>query len=137
MIPLHKLHRRSVLRGALGGAAITVGLPFLDCFLNENGTALAATGTPLPVRFGTWFWGLGMNPVRWKPAQEGKFDKFNIETEALTPYKDKVNVFSGMKAFLDGKPLQVHNTGVQAIFTGTVPRGPSNLPSIDTIVADV
>ena len=48
----------------LGGAAVTVGLPFLDCFLNESGTALAATGAPPPVVFGTWFWGLGLNPGR-------------------------------------------------------------------------
>lgn len=51
--------RRSVLRGALGGATIGISLPFLDAFLNENGTALAGTGAPLPVRFGTWYWGLG------------------------------------------------------------------------------
>jgi len=33
--------RRKVLRGMMGGAAISVGLPLLDCFLNSNGTALA------------------------------------------------------------------------------------------------
>ena len=50
--------RRNFMRGMLGGAAINVALPFLDCFLNANGTALAS-GAPLPVRFGTWFWGCG------------------------------------------------------------------------------
>ena len=53
MIVLNKVSRRRVLRGTMGGAAVTVGLPFLDAFLNNNGTALAATGQPLPVRFGT------------------------------------------------------------------------------------
>jgi hypothetical protein len=47
------LSRRRVLRGMMGGAAITVGLPFLDCFLDSNGAALAATRAPLPVCFGT------------------------------------------------------------------------------------
>ena len=47
--------RRRFLRGVLGGAAVTVAMPFLDCFLNTNGTALAG-GAPLPTRFGTWFW---------------------------------------------------------------------------------
>jgi hypothetical protein len=43
-----ELNRRTVLRGMLGGAAVSVGLPFLDCFLNNSGTALA-DGTPLPL----------------------------------------------------------------------------------------
>ena len=29
---------------------------------HRNGTALAATGAPLPLRFGTWYWGLGHTP---------------------------------------------------------------------------
>ena len=40
--------RRRVLRGMLGGAAVSVALPLLDCFLNTNGTAYA-DGAPLPV----------------------------------------------------------------------------------------
>ncbi len=36
MIPMHRMNRRSLLRGMMGGAAVTVGLPFLDCFLNTN-----------------------------------------------------------------------------------------------------
>ena len=53
--------RRVVLRGLLNGFGVGVALPFLDCFLNESGTALAA-GTPLPARFGTWYWGCGHTP---------------------------------------------------------------------------
>lgn len=138
MIPMHRVNRRSVLRGMLGGAAVTVGLPFLDCFLDENGTALAATGEALPTRFGTWFWGLGMNPGRWEPQETGKFSAFGPELQPVAAYKDKINVFSGMKAFLDGKPLAVHFSGAQAIMTGTVPRGMiASTPSVDTLVADV
>ena len=87
----------------LGGAAVTVGLPLLDCFLNANGTALAATGAPLPVVFGTWFWGCGLNPGRWEPKTVGANYDMNIETAALQPFKDRINVISGMKVFLDGK----------------------------------
>ena len=43
-----QLNRRHALRGI--GA--TLALPFLDCYLNGNGTAQAATGAPLPVRYG-------------------------------------------------------------------------------------
>ena len=62
--------RRRVLRGMLGGGAISVGMPLLDCFLDTNGTALA-DGAPLPVRFGTWFWGCGLTPGRWEPKTLG------------------------------------------------------------------
>ena len=99
--------RRNVLRGMMGGAAVTVGLPFLDCFLNTSGTALA-DGAPLPTVFGTWFWGCGLNPGRWEPKTTGAGYDMNIETMPLQPFKDRINVVSGMKVFLDGKGAKPH-----------------------------
>lgn len=132
-----KLNRRSVLKGMLGGTAVTVGVPFLDCFLNTNGTAFA-DGTPFPVCFGTWFWGLGLNPGRWEPKQEGKFTEFGPELQALTPFRSKVNVYSGMKVILDGRPMITHYTGDWAVLTGTTPREERvSIPTIDTLVGDV
>ena len=64
-----RFSRRAVLRGLLQGSAISVGLPVLDVFLNGNGTALAAGG-PLPLRFGTWFWGCGMTPEEIEEARK-------------------------------------------------------------------
>jgi hypothetical protein len=64
------LNRRNALRGMIGGGAVTVGLPFLDCFLDTNGTALAS-GAPLPVCFGTLYEGLGFNPGFWEPKTVG------------------------------------------------------------------
>ncbi len=127
--------RRNVLRGMMGGAAVSVGLPFLDCFLNANGTALAS-GAPLPVVFGTWFWGCGLNPGRWEPKATGSGYDMNIETAALQPFKDRINVISGMKVFLDGKGAKPHFTGEMAILTGDVPRETPNYASLDSIVAD-
>jgi hypothetical protein len=49
-----KLHRRTLLRG-LGGAA--VGLPLLDCMLNDSGTAYAQNAEPLPKRYAIVFAG--------------------------------------------------------------------------------
>jgi hypothetical protein len=49
-----KLHRRVLLRG-LGGAAI--GLPLLDCMLNDHGTAFAQSASPLPQRYAIVFAG--------------------------------------------------------------------------------
>jgi hypothetical protein len=137
MIPMHRMNRRGILRGMMAGAAVTVGLPFLDCFLNTNGTALA-DGAPLPVCFGTWFWGLGLNPGRWEPAKPGKLTEVGPELQPVFAFKDKMNVYSGMKAFLDGKPNGVHFSGVQAMLTGTAPRGmTADKPSVDTLISDV
>ena len=58
----YDLSRRSALKGVMRGAAVAVGVPLLDVFLDGNGEALAATGAPVPIRFGTWFWGLGREP---------------------------------------------------------------------------
>src|ERR1041384_1669675 len=96
------MNRRRVLRGMLGGTAVTVALPFLDCFLNTNGTALAATGNELPVVFGSWFQNLGFNPGRWKPATIGANYQNNFELRVLDPFRDRMNIISGSKYFLDG-----------------------------------
>jgi hypothetical protein len=129
--------RRRVLKGVMGGAAISVGLPFLDCFLNSNGTALASTGQRLPDIYSTWYWGLGTNPGRWAPEETGKITKMNVETEALEPFKDRINVYSGMRVFLDGRPAITHFTGNMSVLTGTTPRSSAVVtPSIDTLIAD-
>ena len=77
------MHRRNVLRGMMGAGAVTVSLPFLDCFLNSNGTALAATGASLPACFGTWYQGLGFNPGRWLPNKTGRDYENNIELKCF------------------------------------------------------
>ena len=69
-------NRRSLMRGLLGGAGVCVGIPALDQFLNGNGTAYAE-GAKLPVRFGTYFWGLGLTDTptggtRWVPTKTGR-----------------------------------------------------------------
>lgn len=133
-----RLGRRRVLRGMLGGAAVTVGLPFLDCFLDTNGTAFA-DGAALPTIFATWFFGCGLNPGRWEPKSTGKLVDVGPELEPLRPYLSKVNVMSGFKVHLDGKPGLPHITGPVAVQTGMVPASGqgATLPSVDTIVADV
>ena len=97
MSGMTKIDRRTVLRGLLGGTAVTVGLPVLECFLNTNGSAYAATGNALPPCFGTWFWGLGLTPNRWKPATTGVGYTLPEHLAGLEPIKQKINLFSGMQ----------------------------------------
>lgn len=129
--------RRRVLQGMMGGAAVSVGLPFLDCFLDTNGTALAATNQALPVVYGTWYWGLGFNPGRWEPGKVGKIEALGPETQVLDPIKHKMNFFSGLKVHLDGRPSITHFTGNMSLLTGTTPSSGSIVtPTIDTLIAD-
>jgi hypothetical protein len=79
---MEKLGRRRILRGMLNGSAVTLGLPLLDVFLNGNGTALA-DGSPLPVRFGTWGWGLGMSKSIFVPKTYGAKWDLPEEIESL------------------------------------------------------
>ena len=141
MNAITRLSRRRVLQGMLGGTAVTVGLPFLDCFLDANGVALAATGTALPVCFGTWYYGCGLNPGRWEPKTEGPNYEFGVELQPLMPFRNKLNVYSQMSALLDGRPPSAHNVGPAVILQGMAPATvahPMNPgPSIDAQIADV
>jgi hypothetical protein len=138
MSAIKRLSRREVLRGAMAGAAIGVGLPLLECFLDVNGTALAG-GAPLPTRFATWFWGLGLYPGRWEPKEVGSLQNQPLGPElvALERVKDKINIYSAMKVHIDGRPSFVHFTGNMSQLCGTAPRTELvTLPTIDTLIAD-
>jgi hypothetical protein len=136
-----KTTRRSILRGLMGGATVAVALPLLDCFLDGHGEALAS-GLPIPTRFGTWFWGCGVNEARWFPEKLGADYDLKDELKPIAPYKDKVTVFSEFNCDLGGRPNLAHWSGVMATFTGAAPvkGGPTGgsalLPTIDCLVAD-
>lgn len=136
MSTMRGLNRRNVLRGMLGGSAVTVGLPLLDCFLNSNGDAFAS-GAPLPIGFGMWFQPLGLQPGQWEPKVLGAKYEVHSQLAPFAKYRDRMNVFSGMKCFVDGKPVQTHTTGPQIGLTGGIPHGSDSFPSMDTMIADV
>jgi hypothetical protein len=137
-----RFDRRSLLRGVLGGGAVTLGLPALDIFLDGHGEAWA-NGARLPVRFGTYFWGLGLTDTpaggtRWVPKTIGAGYEITPELEALRPVKDKVSVLSGFRVIGDGRPNIVHWTGHASILSGVAPAVTNRMdaPSFDTRVAD-
>lgn len=131
-----KLNRRGFLRGVAGGMGAYVAVPFLDIFLNTKGSAFADTNSPLPTVFGNWFQHLGMNPGRWEPAIVGANYENNHELKMLDPFKDKLNVYSGMDYFVQGRPLETHVTGAQIATMGHIPVGREANPSIDTFIAE-
>jgi len=114
--------RRRVLRGMVGGSAVTVPLPLLNCFLNGNGNAMA-DGKPMPIRFGTWLWGLGMNRSIFVPKKTGRDFEFPEEIESLAKHRDNLNILTNANAFRDSAPLMCHVTGWAVGRTGFAPMG--------------
>jgi hypothetical protein len=117
----------------MGGTAIAVGLPLLDIFLNTNGEAMA-DGGPLPKCFVSWFQGLGYAPGHWEPKTVGTGYEFGPQMKTFQPLRDKMNIASGLKVFLDAHPAGAHSAGPQGCLQGGV--STPSLPSIDQIVAD-
>lgn len=134
-----KLDRRFLLRGTCQGALAVVALPFLDCFLDSKGQALAATGRPLPTRFSTYFYGLGLTKQLWVPKTAGKDYEVTEQLAPLQPLRAKINVFSNLRVNVDGNPNYQHWSGAGASATGIAPRKISEFDSktIDQQVADV
>lgn len=115
--------RRQLLRGMMGGAAVTIGLPLLDGMLNTSGTALAE-GTPLPKRFGIFFWGNGVRLPLWNPTATGAGFPLSPALMPLSGVKDYLNVVSGM-AIKTGNQ-RGHHAGCVGILSGApmIPQDP-------------
>ncbi len=129
--------RRRVLRGVLDGGAVTLALPLLNCFLNGNGNALAA-GKPMPVRFGTWFWGLGMTASIFVPKQAGANWELTEETQSWKNIKQHMNLFTGLTAFRDTDPNLCHYSGWVINMTGQSPKAGGDKPgeTLDTTISN-
>src|SRR5258706_15952222 len=108
------ISRRALLRGAIGGSVLSLGLPLLEPMLNSHGTALAA-GTGLPKRYGFFFWGHGLplnyrhnavgtqngnqfidvktnRPDLWTPTNTGKNWDITEYLGPLARHKQNINV---------------------------------------------
>jgi hypothetical protein len=110
----YSMDRRRFLRGLFHGAAVTVALPPLEAMLNFNGDALA-DGTPLPTRFGVWFWGNGVRPERWVPSTTGASWTPSDELQPLASLVPYVSVVSGCHIKTGTHP---HHSGMTGIMTG-------------------
>lgn len=93
------IHRRTLLRGLVGGAVASVGLPTLEAMLNSNGTAFA-DGSAIPVRLILWCFGNGVVLNRWVPGgiRTPVLGKDYPLPETLVPFanvKDYLSICSG------------------------------------------
>jgi hypothetical protein len=115
-----KLHRRTILKG-LG---TTLALPFLDAMLPPMRAAVKPVN-----RFQAFYTPNGMAMEYWTPKGEGTGFELSPILEPLAPFKDKLIVFSGLKASWN----YIHAGASGSFLTGT-PRGGHN--EIE-IIADV
>lgn len=148
------LSRRTMLRGAIGGTSVALGLPLLDAMLNNNGTALAAGG-PLPVRFVTWFFGNGValvdvtNPgagLRWTPPDEGENYTLSAQLMPLAGVREYCSVLTGFDIKAAADHRRGHHDGVAGFFSGhpfiELPHADNSYsskfggPSIDQVAAE-
>lgn len=118
------------------GVAVAVPLPRLAGMLNGNGTAYAQ-GAPLPVRFGTWFFGNGIIPDRWVPSSTGQGDAWQL-SEQLAPLADVkpwLSVVTGLGIKVPN--YSPHASHPCAALTGAQTGGATQvrLPSIDQLIA--
>jgi hypothetical protein len=129
------LNRRTLLRGVMHGAAVSVSLPLLDMFLDDHGEALAATGQRIPARFGTWIWGCGFIPQLWIPKTTGTDYEMTPDLKPLEAFRKKMAVFSGYDVKLDGMPNKPHLSGCIGLRSGEVTTGEmSKLPTFDALI---
>src|SRR6185369_2376219 len=142
--PMRHLGRRTFLKGAAGGAAVSIALPTLEAMLNGNGTAFAS-GRALPKRLGIFFWGNGVRHKFWNPEKRGKDWALSDELAPLEPVKSYINLVSGTEIKTGNE--QGHHAGSVGILSGcpmiSQPHPSSAYastfsgPSIDQVAADV
>jgi hypothetical protein len=153
MRPTHRQHsvvrqtldRRTLLRGVIAGFGVSIGLPALEIMLDANGTALAA-GTPLPKRFGVFYWGGGIVHSTWTPSSTGtswslpgSFGDFSDLQKYLTlatginhPESSPGHIPARGDALSASHDLTINTTKDPGTYRGqNMPE-----PSIDNIVSD-
>ncbi len=142
-MPKTMLSRRLVLRGAVRGVGVGVGLPALCAMLNNHGTALA-DGRVLPRRLGVFFWGNGVRLNRWTPAATGVGWSITDELRPLQDLKPYLSVVSGTRILTGNE--RGHHAGCVGALSGapmmSQPHPTSGYastfraPTIDQIAAD-
>jgi hypothetical protein len=134
------IDRRTLLRGILGGAAVSIGLPPLELFLNSHGTAYAS-GEAFPTRLGLFCWGNGNIPSRWTPAATGVGDAWALSDQLapLQAHKRSLAVVTGLDILLPN--VAPHGSGAVGILTGRKAlEGPGGStypsPTLDQVAAN-
>ena len=139
-IPLltRPLSRRSVLRGTLKGAAVSLCLPFLEAHHHR----VRAQDAGFPSRFGLFYWGNGNLPATWAPTRSDQGGQNWVPSEQLMPleaWREQITVVTGLKTkVMNELP---HFSGLVGSLGGAPPilMGEDYTfsgPSIDQVIAE-
>ncbi|MEE2789543.1 MAG: DUF1552 domain-containing protein, partial [Myxococcota bacterium] len=140
------LHRRTVLKGLLGGGLVSVALPPLEAFFGASSTAFANESS-YPTRFGIFSWGNGVHPQYWVPdwpdtlAAGRDVDRNWVAKSQLQSFEKiraKMSVITGMEVKAPNN--DAHGSGPAGLLSGVPILGTDGYirfggPSIDQIVA--
>lgn len=101
------LSRRTMLRSLTTGIGAAVALPIFESMLDVHGEAFAEDGAPIPVRYGTFFWGNGTRLDRWIPNKVGGqwWTDPNEELAAIAEnplVRERVSILSDFALRMDG-----------------------------------
>jgi hypothetical protein len=136
----HAIARRTFLRGAAAGIGAAVGLPVLEAMLDRNGEVLA-DGTPLPVRFGEFYWGNGVVANFWFPSATGANWQLTPLMMPLANVKSYVSVVSGTVVYIN-YAVSGHMGSLQSITSGVLGTSQGGLnyafagPTMDVAIAN-
>ena len=138
-ITLDHFSRRKMLRGLLGGSAVTVGLPWLETFADPSKLARASVDGLFPARFGVFFWGNGNRPEAWTPIGEGPGFQLSETLQPLAGLESKLTVITGTQISV---PNTIpHWSGAMGVMAGSASLGDGNDnwspqgPTIDQAIA--
>src|SRR5688572_21511715 len=104
-------------RTALKGLGTAIALPFLDSLA----TAAPAAAAGAPKRLAFFYVPNGVNPHVWTPKADGKLTELTGTLAPLNPFKEYVNVLSGLvcdKARANGDGPGDHARAMSAFLTG-------------------
>ncbi len=113
---MKRIPRRSMLRGAIAGGSVAIGLPLLEAMMPRKASAQSGNA---PKRFVVWFTANGTLPSIWTPNGGDNLDLTGHPLHApLQPFQDKL-------IFLDNVNQEVaydsigdgHQTGMACMLT--------------------
>ncbi|MCG5053468.1 MAG: DUF1552 domain-containing protein [Myxococcales bacterium] len=141
-----RLDRRTFLRGSLAGVGVSLALPTLEGMLNGNGNAWAADNAALPMRFGVFHWGGGINYKSWVPAQTGPNFPLSDSLKDFADLQQYVSVVTGL-SHIETSPGHIPARGIalsnshdltvcQGSCVGTYRGQAMPEPSLDALVAE-
>jgi hypothetical protein len=115
MIPMSKrLNRRALLRGAIAGGSVAIGLPFLEAMM-PRGAAAQSSGAPKRIVF--WFTANGTRQDLWSPPASMDLTDHPLHA-SLAPLSNKLVFIDGVDQTMAYNSIgDGHQTGMACLLT--------------------